>query len=97
MSAAETVSGVATYRRLVRILGELGLHRPPPETPREFARRASEVLASRVPAAEDLADVPPGVVDAFYGVRFGARPLSPEQLRNLEDRLDALEQSLRPQ
>ena len=93
---ADLNSGVASYRRMVRLLDEHGLRRPPNETPREFANRAAESLAARSPDDEDLAAVPVAVVDAFYGIRFGDRILDHESHRNLELRLDALEASLRP-
>ncbi len=93
---ADLNSGVASYRRLVRLLDEHGLRRPPNETPREFANRAAESLAARSPDDEDLAAVPVAVVDAFYGIRFGDRILDHESHRNLELRLDALEASLQP-
>jgi hypothetical protein len=89
--------GVAIYRRLVQLLAEQGLERPPAETPREFARRARDVLASRSEPGTDLTDVPVLVVDAFYRIRFGHLKLDPEVQRRLEARLDALEADVRPQ
>jgi transglutaminase-like putative cysteine protease len=88
-------AGVAFYRRLAQLLAELGLERPPAETPREFARRAAVALSGRGPGAEAVADVPPTIVDAFYSLRFGHRELPGGTLRHLEARLDALEASLR--
>jgi protein-glutamine gamma-glutamyltransferase len=88
-------AGVAFYRRLAQLLAEFGLERPPTETPHEFARRSSGFLAGRRPASEPVADVPPQVVAAFYRVRFGNQSLTPETLRHLDSRLDALEASLR--
>jgi transglutaminase-like putative cysteine protease len=95
-SDADLHSGVATYRRLLALLAQHGLERPPAETPREFARRAGDVLAGRSRDVEAVADVPLAVVDAFYRIRFGhLRPI-PEVQRLLETRLDELEASLRP-
>jgi transglutaminase-like putative cysteine protease len=87
----EQASAVAAYRRLVDLLGRIGLKRPAPETPREFARRASDSLSIRGP---DQAAVPDRVVDAFYRVRFGDRPLAPDEVDRLESDLDALESSI---
>jgi hypothetical protein len=69
--------------------------RPPAETPLEFARRASGFLTGRNTGEEPVADVPPQVVDAFYHIRFGHRDIDPDTLRQLESRLDALEESLK--
>jgi protein-glutamine gamma-glutamyltransferase len=80
----------------VQLLAEFGLERPPAETQAEFARRATVFLTGRGSGTEDVADVPRLVIDAFYRVRFGQLDLSPDDLKHLETRLDALEASLRP-
>jgi transglutaminase-like putative cysteine protease len=92
----ELASGVLTYRRLAALLEGLGLRRPPAETPREFARRAGELLAARGTEERHLADLPADVVANYYGVRYGARPIPPETLADIEARLDAMEAALRP-
>ena len=89
-------AGVMFYRRLVSLLGEFGLDRPPAETPREFARRAAGFLAGHGSGNESVADVPPLVVDAYYRIRFGHLDLEADSLRFVESRLDALEGLLRP-
>ena len=94
--ATSLSAGVVFYQRLVQLLAEFGLERPPAETQAEFARRATVLLTGRGSGAEDVADVPRLVVDAFYRVRFGQLDLSPDDLKHLEARLDALEASLRP-
>jgi transglutaminase-like putative cysteine protease len=91
---ATLAPGLAFYYRLARVLGLLGLSRPPSETPREFADRAATFLHGRRPDAGGLADVPPLIAEAFYRVRYGLVDLTTEDLRHLESRLDALEQSL---
>jgi len=88
--------GVSFYRRLVALLEGCGLERPPSETPREFARRASGFLAGHGTGNESVADVPPLVVDAYYRIRFGRAELEPGSLAQVEGRLDALEARLKP-
>lgn len=89
-------TGMAAYRRLMEILAGDGLERPPAETSREFAHRASEALRYRGEEIAGVADVPRLVVDVFYRLRFGNVPPAEETLAFLESRLDALEVSLRP-
>ena len=43
-----------------------------------------------------LAEVPPELVEAYYQVRFGTSPLSPERVAALETRLGELELALKP-
>ena len=88
-------AGVVFYRRLMTMLADLGLERPPAETQSEFARRASLLLSRQGSNTEVVSEVPRLVVDAFYRVRFGNLTLSQEALDELEARLDALEASLR--
>jgi hypothetical protein len=86
--------GVAVYRRLTQLLAEVGLERPPPETPREFARRAGGFLNGL--GSEPLAELPSEVVEAYYSIRFGDLEPPEETLERLEQRLDTLEATLRP-
>lgn len=81
---------VAFYHRLVKILASLGLERPQAETPREFAKRATDLVHVKWPGSEHSA-VPGLVVEAFYSRRFGRNELSPETVRDLENRLEDLE------
>ncbi len=85
---------VAFFLRLVRMLSRTGLERAPAETQREFARRASTFLTQRPTNRDGLATVPEQVVDAYYRVRFGQRPLPPETVSWLDQRLDDLERDL---
>jgi transglutaminase-like putative cysteine protease len=87
---------VTFFLRLVRLLSRSGLERAPAETQREFARRAASFLAARPPASDTVASVPEQVVDAYYRVRFGHRPLDDEAVAWLDARLDDLERSLEP-
>jgi transglutaminase-like putative cysteine protease len=74
---------VAFYEELLRALDRRGWRRAATETAREFAARvAREGGAELEPAAP--------VVEAFYGVRFGGRPLSSEEERRVAAALRAL-------
>ena len=90
------MAGIQFYRRLLRLLGEYGLERPPAETPREFARRAAIFLAGHGSGTEAVADVPPLVVDAFYRIRFGEHTIREDDFEHVTARLDALETHLHP-
>ena len=89
-------AGITFYRRLLELLREYGLERPPAETPREFARRAAIFLAGHGSGTETVADVPPLVVDAFYRIRFGEHTIIEDDFSHLTARLDALEAGLHP-
>jgi hypothetical protein len=91
------LAGIQFYRRLLQLLGEYGLERPPAETPREFARRAAIFLAGHGSGTEMVADVPPLVVDAFYRIRFGEHTIGEDDFDHVTARLDALEARLRPE
>ena len=88
--------GIQFYRRLLQLLGEYGLERPPAETPREFARRAAIYLAGHGSGTEAVADVPPLVVDAFYRIRFGEHTIREDDFDHVTARLDALDLKLHP-
>ncbi len=88
--------GDSIFRRLLQLLEGFGITRPAAETPREFARRAAQHLASRGQGSEAVADVPPLIVDAFYRIRFGNHPLDESDRHHLLARLDALESRLDP-
>lgn len=94
--AQGATAGILFYRRLAQLLAEYDLERSPAETQNEFARRAFRFLSGRGTGAQDAAESPQKIVDAFYQVRFGHMDLSPETLAELEQRLDALEAVLRP-
>ncbi len=95
-SGPDGSAGVAFYGRLLRLLGEFGLERPPAETPREFARRAAVFLSGHGSGTDVVADVPPLVVDAFYRFRFGDHTLGDDNSSHVNARLDALEARLHP-
>lgn len=88
-------AGATHYRRLAQLMAEHGIERPAGETQVEFARRATDYLASRGASTDVVAAVPKLVVDAFYLVRFGGRELSADDLASLDTNLNALESKLR--
>lgn len=84
---------LAFYDRLVKILTALGIERPPAETPREFAKRATLTLEG-LPAVAAFAALPSSIVEVFYAKRFGQREPAEEFLGEIDSRLGALEESL---
>ena len=97
---ADDLPGLAAiqfYRRLIRLLGEYGLDRPPAETPLEFARRATVFLSGHGSGTEAVANVPTLVVDAFYRIRYGEHTIAEDDFAQLTSRLDALEAHLHPE
>jgi transglutaminase-like putative cysteine protease len=94
-AAQRGVVGDSLYGRLVALLmRHLGLAPAAGQTPREFGQAAGEALRGR-PATAALADVPAAVVELFYRVRFGGRPLEEAERQALDARLDALAAALR--
>jgi transglutaminase-like putative cysteine protease len=81
---------VEFYRRFEGLLARRGLVRPATQTPRQFARAAGVRLAQHTGRGE-LAALPLAVVDAFYQVRFGGRPLDKSQTEAVEHALAELQ------
>lgn len=73
------------YRRMERILAEIGQERRPAETPLEYIRHF-----------DFTAETGP-IVDAFYRVKFGSAVLSHEELAGIRERLDRLERHISEQ
>ncbi|MGE3821700.1 MAG: DUF3488 and DUF4129 domain-containing transglutaminase family protein, partial [Isosphaeraceae bacterium] len=90
-----TSPGATHYRRLAQLLAEFQIERQVTETQEEFAHRATAFLSGRGPDTLEVVDVPRRVVEAFYRVRFGEKPLSAQAAEDLESRLNALESQLR--
>jgi hypothetical protein len=85
----------AWLARLYRLLARhFGIRPEPGQTPRETAAVAAEALR-RLPAAARFADLPGRVVDLFYRVRFGDRPLDDAERRGVDDDLNQLALALR--
>jgi hypothetical protein len=81
---------VGFYSRLLEVLARVhGLLPRPAQTPREFASEAGRVLLGKGIEAR-VADVPARVAELFYRVAFGGRPLSDDEAREIDGRLDAL-------
>jgi len=88
---------VEFYRRFEGLLARRGLVRLPAQTPRQFARAAAVRLAQPAggepgPSAGrgQQPELPSAVVDAFYQVRFGRRPLDNSQAEAVEHALAEL-------
>ena len=77
---------VEFYRRLRSLLARQGLRPHAGQTQREFAEFAGARLARRW-GDPTLAPLPSEIVEAFYQVRFGRRPLD-------NPRREAVEQAL---
>jgi transglutaminase-like putative cysteine protease len=89
-AAARRTVQVAFYKRLLDVLARIhGLQPRPVQTPREFATDAGLALRTRTAAAA-VADVPAEVAELFYRVAFGERPLTDDEARAVDSRLDAL-------
>jgi hypothetical protein len=85
---------VPFYARLLALLDRhLGLRPPLSQTPREFADAVKPALRER-PDTEALAELPSRTVGLFYRVRFGGRPLTADEAREVDARLDVLEAGL---
>jgi hypothetical protein len=88
-AAARGRARVPFYARLLDVLARVhGLGPRAAQTPREFAAEAGHALRARDRAA--VADVPARVAELFYRVAYGGRPLTDDEAREIERRLDAL-------
>ncbi len=86
---------VEFYARLLHLLQQFGLADIQTLTPREFALRAEEQFESRFRTA-GITGTTLSLVESFYAVRFGAQPLSADQLQVVNEQLGQLERSLAP-
>ena len=86
---------VAFYARLMALLKKLGLDEVQTLTPREFAQRAEARFQPQFQLAS-LNGTPSRLVETFYAVRFGAVPLTTDQLKDVDHQLDLLERCLLP-
>ena len=86
-------SRVAFHERFLRLLARRGFARGAGQTSLELATAVGESLA-RSPEGREVATAPRRIVEAFYQVRFGGRPLDNQQLATVEKALDDLEAAL---
>jgi len=87
------VAEIGFYRQLERLLTKAGLTRSRQQTPREFAFSVGGELSDRAETV-GVASVPRKVVEAFYRVRFGHRPLDNDEALSVEQSLSQLAESL---
>ncbi|RMF43929.1 MAG: transglutaminase domain-containing protein [Planctomycetota bacterium] len=80
------------YRQCLQLLGRLGLRRRHSETPEEFVRMASAVLATQgKPVSEPLQRL----TDYYYRLRFGDAPLlEPNAMQDIQNCMQAVEQAV---
>lgn len=86
-------SGIAFYERFRALCRARGLDRQLAQTPREFAAAVSGALGDQL-ARADLAEFPAELIDWFYRVRYGNRPLDTAMEALLISRLERLEVAL---
>ncbi|MEX0937383.1 MAG: DUF3488 and transglutaminase-like domain-containing protein [Pirellulales bacterium] len=91
--AARAVVQVAFNRRMLRLLERHGLKRPAGQTPLEFAMAVSGQFAAS-PELRAAAPLPRQLVEAFYRVRYGGRPLDKQEAQAVEQALSELEAAL---
>jgi hypothetical protein len=83
------------YRRLLEILAwHRGLEPQPGQTPREFGAAARLVLEAE-PKSRGVADLPALIIELYYRVRLGGRPLGVDEQQTVESRLDELRAELK--
>ncbi len=95
LRASRIRGDAAFYTRLVRILTRYTSLRPTREqTPREYGAAAQRFLQAR-PTMAALANVPIHIVELFYRVRFGGRPLSEGEHQQVHAEIDRFVEKLR--
>jgi hypothetical protein len=83
------------YQRLLALLSWYrGLEPQPAQTPREFGEATARVLEAE-PAVSAVAGLPAWIIELYYRVRFGGRPLQAEEARAVEARLEELQAGLK--
>jgi len=89
------VAKVEFYRRLENILAQHQLVRSTCQTQREFALVSGGQLAES-PETKGVAALPRHIVEAYYKVRFGGRPLDSAESQAVEQALSELAAALSP-
>jgi hypothetical protein len=89
------VAKVEFYRRLENLLAQHQLVRSASQTQREFALVSGGQLAES-PETKGVAALPRHIVEAYYKVRFGGRPLDSAESQAVEQALSELAAALSP-
>lgn len=84
---------VQFYERLRHILESRHWHKRPTTTPRQFAEEIARSLQAS-PQSQPVSYHPAGIVDLYYRLRFGRRPLSEIESRLVNQMLRSLEEAL---
>jgi hypothetical protein len=71
-----------------------GLEPQPAQTPREFGAAAGQVLDAE-PVARAVAALPAWIIELYYRVRFGGRPLGDQEKSDVQARLEELKAGLK--
>jgi hypothetical protein len=96
MGRAEPVyreTGCVWFDRMMRALVEGGYTVTPSLTPMEYATNTRAVMAES-PETSNVSDIPETVTQAFYRSRYGGKPPSGEELRQLTASIDRLQFAL---
>jgi protein-glutamine gamma-glutamyltransferase len=83
------------YVQLEAALKRRNMARSPEQTPREFVVAACGELAE-LPTTRGVSNLPRKIVEAFYRVRFGGRPLSDAERAEIDQALAQLASALEP-
>jgi transglutaminase-like putative cysteine protease len=88
----ETIRSIMVcLSRLMKVLARcLQVHPEAGETPLELARRGDQCLRA-CSGSHEFDDLPSDIVAAYYRSRFGEETIDPQELRQLEERLDRFE------
>jgi hypothetical protein len=90
VTPAGTGVGEPFYQRLLQMLAWYrGLEPQPAQTAREFGAAAGQALEAE-PKARAVAALPARIIELYYRVRFGCRPLREDEMRDVEGRLEEL-------
>ncbi len=93
--ARRRAAQIEFYRRFETLLARSGIVRTPGQTQREFAAAAGGKLAA-IAGDERLRPLPNQVVEAFYQVRFGRRPLDSLQTQGVEHAISEIASFRKP-
>jgi transglutaminase-like putative cysteine protease len=90
VTTADAMPTEPFYQRLLHLLAWYrGLEPQPEQTPREFGVAAAHVLGAE-PKSSPVAALPAWIIELYYRVRFGGRPLAENEKAEVEARLEQL-------